>query len=112
MGWAQEESGTQTATIDTEHTLGTDPRLTDATYVLMVDVTNHADGDVTLLRFYEKVTGTGDTQRSMILGTIVGSQTNALWFSIPVLSIFGGKFTLEQTDGTGRSFDWSIRTIT
>lgn len=112
MGWAQESFGTQVATIDTEHTLGTDPRLTDATYVLVVDVSNHADGDVTLFRFYEKVTGTGGTQRSMILGTIAGDQVNDLWFSVPVLSIFGSKFTLEQTDGTGRSFDWSIRTIT
>lgn len=112
MGWAQESFGTQVAVIDTEHTLGTDPRLTDATYVLMVDVSNHVAGDVTLFRFYEKVTGTGDTQRSMILGTIAGAQVNDLWFSVPVLSIFGSKFTLEQTDGTGRSFDWSIRTIT
>ncbi len=112
MGWAQESSGTQVAVIDTEHTLGTDPRLTDATYVLMVDVSNHAAGDVTLFRFYEKTTGTGDTQRGMILGTIAGVQVNDLWFSVPVISIHGSKFTLEQTDGTGRSFDWSIRTIT
>ena len=112
MGWAQSESGTQTATIDTEHTIGTDPTLTDGTLVLMIDVSNHADGDTTLFRFYEKVTGTGDTQRVMILGSITGSQVNDLWFSVPVLSLFGAKFTLEQTDGTGRSFDWSIRAIT
>lgn len=112
MGWAQEQSGAQVAVIDTEHTLGTDPRLTDATYVLMVDVNALADGDVVLFRFYEKTTGTGDTQRAMILGTLAGVQTGELWFSIPVISIHGSKFTLEQTDGIGRSFDWSIRTIT
>jgi hypothetical protein len=112
MGWAQTEFDTQTAVIDTEHTLGTDPTLTDGTLVLMVDMTNMADGDVTILRFYEKVTGTGDTQMPMILGTVAGVQTNLLWFSVPVLSLFGAKFTLEQTDGTGRDFDWSIRAIT
>ena len=112
MGWAQSESGNQTATIDTEHTLGTDPTLTDGTLVLMVDISNHVDGDITIIRFYEKVTGTGDTQRVFVLGQIVGAQVNDLWFSVPVLSLFGAKFTLEQTDGTGRTFDWSIRAIT
>ena len=112
MGWAQTESGTQTATIDTEHTLGTDPTLTDGTLVLMVEMVNHADGDITIIRFYEKVTSTGGAQLGMVLGQIVGAQTNDLWFSVPVLSLFGAKFTLEQTDGTGRDFDWSIRAIT
>lgn len=112
MPWAQAESGTQTATIDTEHTLGTDPQLTDGTFALFVDLTNMADGDIVLFRFYEKLTATGDTQRGMILGSIVGAQTGDLWFSVPVINIHGGRFTLEQTDGTGRSFDWSIRTIT
>ena len=113
MGWAELENGDQTAVIDTEHTLNTtDPLLTDGTLVLMVDVNNHVAGDITIFRFYEKVTATGDTQRMMNRGTIVGAQINKLWFSIPMLSIYGAKFTLEQTDGTGRVFPWSIRAIT
>ncbi len=112
MGWAQTESGTQTAVIDTEHTLGTDPTLTDGTLVLMVEMANMVAGDAVLIRFYEKVTGTGGTQLSTILGSLAGAQVNNLWFSVPVLSLFGAKFTLEQTDGTGRDFDWSIRAIT
>ncbi len=112
MPWAQHESGTQVAVIDTEHTLGTDPQTVDGTFALFVDLTNLAAGDVVLFRFYESLTGTGDTPRGMILGTAAGVQVNALWFSIPVIHIHEGRFTLEQTDGTGRSFDWSIRTIT
>ena len=112
MGWAQSESGTQTATIDTEHTLGTDPTLTDGTLVLMVEMVNMAAADVVVIKFYEKITGTGGAQLGMILGTMAGVQTNDLWFSVPVLNLFGAKFTLEQTDGTGRDFDWSIRAIT
>lgn len=112
MGWAQHASGDQTATLDTEHTLGTDPDLTDGTFVLCVDLTNMVAADVLLLRWYEKTTGTGDTQRSSVIGSIAGAQTNDFWQSIPFVGIHGWKFTLEQTDGTGRSYDWSIRSIT
>ena len=112
MGWAQAESGTQAATLDTEHVLGTNPQLTDGTFVLYVDVNVLVAGDIVIFRFYEKVTGTGETQRAITIGTLSGDQVDDLWFSIPVINIHGGKFTLEQTDGTGRSFKWSIRTIT
>ncbi len=111
MAWSEEEDGSQTAVIDTEHTLGTDPQTTDGTFQLYVDVNAHVAGDVTLFRFYEAARSAG-TERGMILGTIAGAQVNDLWFSVPVLSIFGAKFTLEQTEGTGRSFDFSIRAIT
>ena len=112
MGWAQEQSGEQTTVLDTEHILGTDPLLTDATYVLVVDVNLMVGGDTLLLRWYEKVTGTGDTQRGMVLGSLAGEQVNNLWFSVPVINIHGGKFTMEQPDGTVHAYDWSRRAIT
>ncbi len=112
MAFAQHASGTQAATIDTEHTLGTDPDLTDGVFAIKIDVTNMAAGDVLLIRGYEKVTGTGDTQVSNILMSLSGVQTNKGPYSIPELLIHGWKYTLEQTDGTGRSFDWSIRSST
>ena len=112
MGWAQEESGTADVVVDTELDIGTNPLLTDATYQLYVDLNEMVAGDVLLVRFYEKVTGTGETQRSALLGTLVGVQANELFISIPVLNIHGGKFTLEQTDGSARDYKWSIRAIT
>ncbi len=110
MAWSEEEDGSQTAVIDTEHTLGTDPQTTDGTFQLYVDVNAHADGDVTIFRFYEAARSAG-TERGMVLDSIADAQVNDLWISIPVIIIHDGHFTLEQTDGTGRVFPWSIRLL-
>ena len=114
MGWAQIDSASAPSAlvIDTETTMGTDPQLTDGTVVLKLDFVNAADGDVFLIRAYEKLTGTGDTQIGKIIGTVAGVQTDRLWWSVPILHLFGGKMTIEQTDGTGRVVPFSIRAIT
>ena len=114
MGWAQIDSASAPSAlvIDTETTMGTDPQLTDGTLVLMLDMVNAVAGDVFVVKVYEKLTATGDTQKARIIGSIVGAQPEDLWFSIPVFGLFGGKFTIEQTDGTGRVVPFSIRAIT
>ena len=110
MAWSEHEDGSQTMVIDTEHTFGTDPQTVDGTFQLYCDVSTHADGDVTIFRFYEDVRSAG-TERSMILGEIADNQTNNLWISVPVINIHGGHFTGEQTDGTGRVVLFSIRLL-
>lgn len=109
--------GTQTATINTEHTL--DAETNPGVYVLVVNLKNMAAGDVLELRAYEKVL-TGDSQLWLVdSGTYANIQGDAaavgssakgevLARSIPIAAAFGVTFTLKQTAGTGRDFPWRV----
>lgn len=98
-------SGTQAAVINTEHTLATE---TEArTYVLIVDLHNMVTGDAVELRVKTKVL-TGSTARQVYVETVYGVQGNPNFISVPVPSAFSAAFTLKQTTGTGRSFDWAV----
>ena len=98
-------SGTQTAVITTEHTLST---ITDAgTYVLYVDTNAMVLGDELELRVKTKVTS-GGTTREFLIATYSQPQGQPVKASIPVASINECVFTLKQTVGTGRAFDWEI----
>jgi len=97
--------GSQTATIDTEHTLAT---ITSAgTYVLLVDTVNLALGDKLTLRAKTKVRSVGTT-RLAYEAFYAHAQSEPVKVSIPVPSTNEIVFTLEQTDGTGRAFPWEI----
>lgn len=97
--------GSQTAVIDTEHTLTT---ITDAgTYVLTVDLVNMVLGDVLTLRAKLKVRSTGTT-RTAYTGNYAHSQENLVALSIPIPTVSEAVFTLEQTGGTGRVFPWEV----
>lgn len=106
MALANVNNGTQSATLDTEHTLGA-AVTTGKTCVLVVDCTNMANGDVVVLRAKVK-TLTGSTEALAYAVTYAHVQAEPVKISIPVPALYSVKFTLEQTDGTGRSFDWSI----
>ena len=102
----QKTSGTQAATISTEHDLAT---IADAgTYVLVVDLSNLANGDVVTLRAKTKLAGAGDTEKQAFSATFANAQTDVQQYSIPVQSPHSLTFTLEQRAGTGRSFPWAI----
>lgn len=98
-------SGTQTAVIDTEHTLDTET--TAGVYVLVVDMNNLADGDVVILRIKTK-NQSGSTSRLAYIKTFshVQIEINKYSPAIPVDTEI--VCTLEQTDGTGRNFDWNL----
>jgi hypothetical protein len=98
-------SGTQTATIGTEHILNSPAG--PATYVLVVDVTNMALIDVLELRAYSKAKS-GGTLLQYLLGSYAQPQANLMVQSVPVPSVDGAKFTLKQVAGTGRAYDWNI----
>lgn len=100
-------SGTQTATLDTEHILY--QTTTSNYYTGSVNLTNMASGDITIVRLYKKVL-TGSSQDLIDSWTFSGAQTNKIFYLPHVSSPFGAKFTLEQTDGTGRNYDFSIET--
>lgn len=112
------ENGTQTASIGTEHTLGSTNGA--GVYVLTVNLKNMVNGDILILRAFQKVLtgdsdsaqcynavfqnkqGDGDAPGSAALGDVIIP-------SPPVVAGIGGMvFTLTQTAGTGRDFDWRI----
>ncbi len=108
MPAAQDDTGSQTATIDTEHDVKT--YTASNIYVYTIEVNNLADGDVVEFRVYKKDQGSG-TDREIDRQTLSHAQAQG-WAKFPPFFLpFGGKFTILQTAGTGRSFDWHIDTL-
>lgn len=113
MAISEAYSGTQTATINTEHILNTtSPETTDGIYQLFIDVANMVAGDTLELRIEEKVISAG-TIRTIFCATLVGAQgaDSAAWVSPSMILLHGWDMTLKQTTGTGRAFPWSIRKV-
>jgi hypothetical protein len=108
MAVAVKTSGTQTATVTTEHTLAT---VTDAgVYELTVDVSALLDAatpDEVELRVYAKVLS-GGTEREVSCDTLRGTQGKPIYKSLAFISPHHFKATLKQTQGTSRDFDWAI----
>ncbi|MBI1214141.1 MAG: hypothetical protein GC190_21980 [Alphaproteobacteria bacterium] len=102
------DSNSQTATIGTEHTLST---LTGAgVYQVVIDLSNMAGGatpDITEVRLYGKARST-DTERLIKCWSFQGVQSEALWFSPPLISPHDYKVTLKQIQGTGRAYPWAV----
>jgi hypothetical protein len=105
MAVTEETSGTQSATINTEHTLAT--ITTDGVFQFVVDLTNLADGDKLELRAKVKVlSGGGSVLEDLIV--LEHGQSNKVFRDIARMSIHEIVYTLKQTAGTGRSFPWSV----
>ena len=104
-------SGTQSATVTTEHFL-TSPNVA-GTFVLSVDLVNMAAGDFVTLRVYQMVL-TGGTQRVLYTGTFQGVQPtdDKIAKSLPVDNELTDtnslRFSLTQDLGTSRDFPWKV----
>lgn len=104
-------SGTQTATVTTEHTLL--DIAVQGIFTLHVDKINMVAGDALELRIYQIIL-TGGTRRVAYLGSFVGAQSadDMIAISLPIandLSDAGSlRFTLKQTTGTSRNFPWKV----
>lgn len=112
MAPAVEASGTQTATISTEHTLNAD-WTTAKTRVVTINLGNMALGDTVEIRLYNKVL-TGDTVGSTVLqdlATFQHVQSQPVLQIPPIVVAYGGRVTLKQTAGTGRNFPFNITTL-
>lgn len=108
MALASAGNGTQTASISTEHTLAT---ITSGdTAVLQVDASNMTSSDTLVLRAYIKVSSGGSSQ-IVYEESFSGVQSPPVLLSVPVPGLHEVKFTLEQTAGTGRDFDWEAVTL-
>lgn len=111
MAITEHESGSQTATIDTVHTLNaTSPETTDGVFQFFVDIANLANGDIVVLTVEEKCRS-GDTARVAWRQSYPHNNVEDLAVSPAIVLMHGWNFKLEQTDGTGRAFPWSIRKI-
>ena len=106
---ASVQSGSQTATISTEHTLGTSITPSGA-YVLVVDLNAMVNGDVLELRIKTKAKS-GSTERLAYFAAYANVQEELVKYSVPVPVDTQITFTLKQTAGTGRAFDWNILSL-
>jgi hypothetical protein len=104
-------SGTQAATIGTEHVLSAPNK--PGTYTFHVDPVNMQAGDTLQLRTYQKVL-TGGTARVAFEAEFVDAQSadDMIKISVPISNDLAEanalKFSLKQTVGTGRSYDWKV----
>ena len=105
MSWTVSASGTDTAVVGTEQTLGSDT--TNGTYVLVVDLVNMALGDTTELRVYTKVLSTGALDL-MWKGTFGNVQITPVVQSPFVPSDVDVSVSLKQIAGTARTYDWKL----
>lgn len=105
MAVIDKDQGTQLAVIDTEHTLldSTDSGI----YELVVDTSNMVNGDITVLREYKAV-NTGEVPTLHNTYSLGHLQEEQVTTSFPISVVHRFKYTLEQTDGTGRNFDWAV----
>lgn len=108
MGLTITTSGSQTAVVNTEHTLATGLAALK-TYTLTVDLVNMTWGDVVELRIKKKVL-TGGTERILYLATWAHTQDTAIKDSPPFPAPWGATVTLKQIAGTARVFPWEITT--
>jgi len=109
MTWILSDSGTTSALgIGTETTLATDTN--NGTFVLEVDTSNMALGDLLEIRVYT-ITLSGGTLTQAWKGTYQHVQINNHKISPPVASDQSIKCTLKQTAGTGRTYAWKMLRI-
>lgn len=104
-------TGTQTATIGTEHFLSS-PNVAGV-FTLHVDASNMATGDTLELRVYQMVLTLG-TQRvqQYYVCTDAQSADDEIKVSNPIGNELTDtnslRFSLKQTAGTGRSYVWKV----
>ena len=104
-------SGTQTATVTTEHFLANVNEV--GVYTFHVDLVNMAAGDYVELRIYQMVL-TGGTSRVAYFMPYYGVQPTdgLIAISVPISNELTDtnalRFSLKQTLGTGRNFPWKV----
>lgn len=111
MALTAHATGTQTATISTEHSLTT--AAVAGVFILEVDTNAMVSGDSLELRIKKKIL-TGGSARTYLFVRYDGAQApdDLIKVSIPVNNelVEAGAldFTLKQIAGTGRAFPWKV----
>jgi hypothetical protein len=112
MAFTTYASGTQTAVIGTEHFLSS-PNVAGV-FSLVVDKSAMVAGDYLELRCYQMVL-TGGTSRVAYKIAYPDAQSadDMIAISIPIINDLTDtnsvRFSLTQTQGTGRAFPWKVR---
>ena len=105
---SQITSGTQAATVTTEHSLYS--TTTAGVYELTIDVNAMVAGDE--LEYYVKEkTLSGSTARTVFFDACSGAQIQTIRKTAWISVVHYAEFLIKQTAGTGRSFDWSVRRV-
>lgn len=105
----QEASGTQAATVTTEHTLAT--IATAKPFQLVVDISALAAGEYVEIKVKRKTLNGGTTRSaySRILSWL-DAGVDPMVVTPPILSTQEYVATLKQLNGTSRSFPWAVET--
>lgn len=106
MGLASVASGTQAATISTEHSLTQQVGLAGI-YVFEVDTSAMQAGDTLVLRVKTKILS-GGTLRVTQEETLTGVQSVPNWRSEAIPADIEIVATLLQSAGTGRDYPWKM----
>lgn len=111
MALTEYESGSQTTSGTTEHFLGTDNDGTDGMFWLVLDISDMVDGDVLVVRMYEKARS-ADTVRCLMPWTLRDSQPTdkLLWISPTLPFLHNRRFSVQATAGT-ITIPWSVRKV-
>lgn len=109
MAVTSNQSGSTTPVVGTETFLGT--AITAAgVYVLVLDTNAMLNGDTLVMRAYTKAKG-ASVSRIAYLGAISNIQTDPNKYSIPIPVDTEITFSITQTAGTARAFDWNILSL-
>lgn len=111
MAVTSHAEGTQTATINTEHFLGTDPDATDGAFQFVVDLSNMVKGDDLEIRVYEAALSSDGASQQVACFYVNNAQIDTLFMSPALVLLHRWRFSIKQTAGTGRNFKWSIRKV-
>lgn len=108
MALVEVGSGSQACTLDTPHTLDTETG--GKTYVFGVNLQPMLVGDVVILRAWTKLLS-GSTSRLAYRAIYANVQEEHNVYSPPIPANREIIVTIEQTDGTGRTYEWALLSI-
>lgn len=100
-----EASGTQTATVGTEHTLSSQTAF--KLYQLQLDVSALAAGERVEISIKTKILAGGALALHK-RAVIRGPASQPVFVSVPLASDIQYDVTLKQIGGTGRAFPWKV----
>ena len=109
MAATQEASGTQAATVATEHTLTT--ITTAKAFQLIVDINALVAGEYVEIKVKRKTLAAGTTRIAFSgIYSWLDAGINPMVITDPILSTQEYVATIKQLNGTGRAFPWAVET--